>query len=133
MLFEWKKKDSSTILEKMDQSPNLFPYVMKDAGIAPGECRETARYLGLKCAGDGEIAADVLLDVLKAHGPIWVAGNWGSGSHVIVVTACDAEDGRIRYINPYANNDLTDSPGTVSWLTQRGNTWKSCDASVMYF
>jgi len=33
MLFEWKKKDRSKILEKMDKSPNLYPYYMRDSGM----------------------------------------------------------------------------------------------------
>jgi hypothetical protein len=145
MLFIWKGKDSSGILAKMDESPNLFPYYMQNAGIAPGECRETARYLGLKC-GSGDIEAQVLHDCLSQHGPMWVAGDWAAGaneamgkkaegdhSHVIVVTACDPTDGRIRYINPYANNSLEDSPGTISWLTTRSTKWKNCDAGVMYW
>jgi hypothetical protein len=141
MLFTWKKKDISSILGTMDQSPNLFPYYMKDAGISPGEVKETAKYLGLKC-GTGEIEAKVLHDCLKQHGPMWIAGDWVQGadpsvkkdnSHVIVVTACDPDDGRIKYINPYANNDLSESPGTVSWLTKRSTKWKNADASVMYW
>lgn len=140
MLFEWKKK-TTDILAKMDESPNLFPYYMKNAGMAPGECRETARYLGLKCGG-GEIEASVLVDCLKQHGPMWVAGDWAKGadpsmkgdhSHVIVVTGCDPDDGRIKYINPYSNLDLSESSGTVSWLTKRSSQWKNCDASVMYW
>ena len=140
MLFAWKKK-TTDILATMDQSPNLFPYYMKNAGIAPGECRETARYLGLKC-GSGDIEATVLADCLKQHGPMWVAGDWvkghdanakGDNSHVIVVTACDPDDGRIKYINPYNNFDLSESPGTVSWLTKRSTKWKNCDAGVMYW
>lgn len=140
VLFQWKQdkgdtsKDPDKILEMMDKSPNLYPYMMKDSwGIDAGECRETARYLGLKAAGDGEIDASVLAEVIKTHGPVWVAGNWGSGSHVIVVTSVDPEDGRIRYINPYQNVGLKDSAGTVSWLNERGSTWKNCDASVMYW
>lgn len=147
MLFIWKAnkgdktKDYTKIMELMDASPNLFPETMKNKGIAPGECRETARYLGLQC-GTGNIEASVLHDCLKMHGPMWVAGDWVQGadesekedhSHVIVVTACDPTDGRIRYINPWKNYTLEDSPGTVSWLTARSKKWINCDASVMYW
>jgi len=140
MLFSWKK-DTRDILAEMDKSPNLFPYYMKTAGIAPGECRETARYLGLKC-GSGNIEASVLTDCLKQHGPMWVAGDWAKGadpnvegdhSHVIVVTGCDPDDGKIKFINPWQNNDLSESDGTVGWLTKRSTQWKNCDAGVMYW
>ncbi|HLA96770.1 MAG TPA: papain-like cysteine protease family protein [Pyrinomonadaceae bacterium] len=139
MLFQWKRdkgesKDPDKILEMMDKSPNLWPWEMKDNwGIDVGECRETARYLGLTATGDGELEAASLKQVLEKHGPVWIAGNWGSGNHVIVVTACNPDDGRIRYINPYQNHNLSDSPGTISWLNGRGSLWKNCDASVMYW
>lgn len=140
MLFQWKRdngdktKDPDKILEMLDKSPNLYPYMMKDSwGIDTSECREAARYLGLKASGDGEIDAHYLEEGLKSYGPIWIAGNWGSGSHVIVVTSCTESDRRIRYVNPYMNHSLTDSPGTISWLNGRGSVWKNCDASVMHW
>ncbi|MBS1795442.1 MAG: hypothetical protein JSS81_16420 [Acidobacteria bacterium] len=149
MLFIWKNdkgdksKDASAILEQMDKSPNLFPYDMKNSGIAPGECRETSRQLGLQC-GSGDIEADVLHKCLQMHGPMWVAGDWVQGanenvkqkedhSHVIVVTGCDPESGKIKFINPWQNLDLSESDGTVAWLTARAGKWKNCDASVMYW
>lgn len=140
MLFAWKK-DTRDILSTMDQSPRLFPYYMKTAGIAPSECRETARQLGLQC-GSGAIEAKILKDCLAMHGPMWIAGDWVKGSdpdvtddnsHVIVVTACDPDDGKIKFINPWQNNDLSESSGTVSWLTKRSSKWKNCDAGVMYW
>jgi hypothetical protein len=140
MLFTWKRdngdksKDPDSILEKMNASPNLWPYDMKDSwGIDASECRETARYLGLTATGDGDLDGSAIEEVLKTKGPIWVAGNWGSGNHVIVVTACEASTGKIRYINPYQNHGATDSAGTLSWLNGRGSLWKNCDASVMYW
>lgn len=146
MLFVWKKKDSSGILEAMDKSPDLFPYYMKNNGIAPWECKETAKMLGLK-AGSGDIEAEVLESCLKTHGPMWIAGDWVEGSmtekekaankadhsHVIVVTACDAAADKIKYINPWNNHDLSESNGTVSWLTKRADKWKNCTHSVMYW
>lgn len=141
MLFQWKidkgdaskSADKASILAAMDKSPNLFPYYMEKAGIAPGECKETAKMLGLRWAGGGDLDAQVLHDALKSHGPYWIAGNWGSGSHVIVVTACNPDDGRIRYIDPWKNYTLVDSPGTISWLNDRGTEWKNCDGSLMYW
>lgn len=136
MIFEWKGKDASedNILTKMDASPNLFPYYMRDAGISPGECKETAKMLGLRWSGDGEIEASVLHDLMVQRGPIWIAGIWRRGySHVLVVTGVDKDGGKIRYIDPWENYGLTDSPGTVSWLSSRGDVWKSCDASIMYW
>jgi papain like cysteine protease AvrRpt2 len=141
MLFQWKfdkgdkSKDPDKILEMLDKSPMLYPYDMKDSwGIdAHGECREAARYLGLRATGDGDLPASSMEEVLQKYGPIWVAGNWGQGNHVIVVTACDASSGQIRFINPYQNFSLTDTPGTMTWLNARGDLWRSCDASVMYW
>jgi hypothetical protein len=76
----------------------------------------------------------VLEDTLRTKGPIWIAGDWGLGNHVIVITGCEPATGKIRFINPYQNLGGTDSPGTISWLNDReknGNLWKSCDASIM--
>lgn len=140
MLFQWKRdkgdtsKDPDQILELMNASPNLWPYDMKDSwGIDAGECRETARYLGLRATGDGDLDGSAMEEVLSKRGPIWIAGNWGSGNHVIVVTACDAASGKIRYVNPFMNHGATDSAGTLSWLNGRGDLWRNCDASVMYW
>lgn len=141
MMFQWKKdggdttKDPEKIIELMAKSAQLFPELMRDSwGIAPDECRETARCLGLTATGDGDIDAGVLENTLRTKGPIWIAGDWGQGNHVIVVTGCEASSGKIRYINPWQNLSLSDSPGTISWLNDRernGNLWKSCDASIM--
>lgn len=134
MMFRWKKKDSSKILETMDSSPILFPDYMMKNGIAASECKETAKVLGLQWAGDGKIDADVLANALKVHGPYWVAGEWQKNSpHVIVVTGCNPNSGEIRYINPWMNHDLSDSSGSMSWLNSRGNRWESTDGSLMYW
>lgn len=134
MLFDWKKKDSSKIIETMDQSPNLFPDYMLKNGIAPSECKETAKILGLGFAGDGDTYPDVMANALRSHGPYWVAGMWTkNSSHVIVVTSCDPETGAIRYINPWNNFDLSDSPGDIDWLNARGSVWKQTLGSMMYW
>lgn len=141
MLYIWKnnKGDESkkigSILPDMDKSPNLYPYYMEKAGISPGECRETARMLGLGCAGDTAIFdAGVLTDALKMHGPLWVAGRWYMNcDHVIVVTGCDPNTRKINFINPWKNYSGEESSGTIEWLSQRGDEWSNCDASVMYW
>lgn len=141
MLFQWKidkgskglSADKDSILAAIDKSPNLFPYHMETAGIAPGECKETAKMLGLRWAGGGDIDAKYFQEALKSHGPYWIAGDWGSGSHVIVVTACDPDSGKIRYINPWQNVTLSDSAGTISWLNNRSNVWRDCDGALMYW
>ena len=66
MLFQWKidkgqtsySADKDSILAAMDQSPNLYPYYMEKAGIAPGECKETAKMLGLRWSGGGDNEAN---------------------------------------------------------------------------
>lgn len=141
MLYQWKNdkgdnsKVISSILPEMDKSPNLYPYEMRDSGIAAGECRETARYLGLGCAGDTAIIdADVLTNLLKMHGPVWIAGRWYMDcDHVIVVTGCNPDTRKIKYINPWRNYGGKESEGPVDWLAARGDVWTNCDASVMYW
>ena len=138
MMFKWKNdkgdmtKNVNRILETMDQSPNLYPWEMKDHwGIDAGECRETARLLGLQASGDGELDAGVIADHLTKRGPIWIAGNWGRGNHVIVITACDGSSGQMKVINPFENWSGSETPMTISLLNNRGWLWKNCDASVM--
>lgn len=140
MMFEWKHdkndktKNPEKILEIMDAAPSLWPYEMEKSGIAPGECKDTARILGLRWSGDGEIEANVLADMMPVSGPLWVAGMWRKGSsHVIVVTGVDKESGKVTYIDPWENYSLTESSGPVSWLNSRGPVWKNCDASIMYW
>lgn len=140
MLFQWKRdkgdttKDPSSICSSIDRSPNLWSQYMVENGIAPYECRETARLLGLQAAGDGEIYADTLETVLKQKGPIWIAGRWYNNcDHVIVITGVDVQQGKVKFINPWRNYSLQESNGTISWLNERGSQWKSCDASVMYW
>ena len=140
MLFKWKyakgdtSKDCNKILEILDQSPDLYPYEMKENwGIDVSECRPAARLLGLRATGDGELDIASMAEILKTKGPVWVAGNWGRGSHVVVVTACDPDDGRIRVVNPFENWSGTDQPWTMADLNKRGSLWKNCDASVMYW
>ena len=77
MLFVWKNdqgdktKNAASILAEMDKSPVLYPYYMKDAGIAARKCKTTAKMLGLRWAGDTKmIDAAVLTGALKAHGPL---------------------------------------------------------------
>lgn len=138
MLFFWKydkgdtSKNPAKILDMLDKSPILYPWEMKDHwGIDAGECREASRMLGLQATGDGEIDAFYLAETLKKRGPVWIAGNWGRGNHVMVVTACDPDDGRIRVVDPYENWSGSDKPLTISQLNNRGSLWKNCDASVM--
>lgn len=134
MLFEWKKKDPSKLIPTMDTSPDLFPYYMLENGIAPSECKPTAKVLGLGYAGDGDTYPDVLANALKSHGPYWVAGMWTKNySHVIVVTGCDPDTGAIKYINPWCNYDLSESIADVDWLNARGKVWKSTLGSMMYW
>ncbi len=139
MMFQWKSakggsaKSEDEILTAMDASPHLFPYYMRDSGIAPGECKETAKMLGLRWSGDGEFTSEILADMLKNYGPLWIAGKWYQNySHVIVVTGCETETGKVKYCDPLEPSG-SESNGTISWLNSRGGTWKSCDASVMYF
>jgi len=141
MLFEWKSekgdksKSANSILADMDESPDLYPYYMQTAGISSGECRTTARMLGLGCSGDTKIIdAKVLKNMLQTHGPLWIAGKFSKAhSHVIVVTGCDPETGNIRHINPWNNYTLEEGPQTIGWLQERGSPWTDCDASVMYW
>lgn len=141
MLFIWKNakgdtsKDHTKICDLIDKADDLFSSIMLEKGLDTSECKSTARALGLKWSGGGDIPGYILLDLLKAHGPIWIGGQWYMNrSHAIVITGVDPDEGKIRYINPYQNLDLSDSPGTLSWLNDnRGSAWKPCEAGLMYW
>lgn len=141
MLYVWKnnKGDKSkkigSILSDMDQSPNLYPYFMQEKGIAPGECRETARMLKLGCSGETSVLdPHILTGMLKSNGPLWIAGKWYLNcDHVLVITGCNPETGKIKYVNPWRNYTGEESEGPIGWLANRGNEWTNCDASIMYW
>lgn len=134
MLFNWKKRNPKEILDKLNADPDIFPDYWLTNGVAPANCIQIARCLGLGAAGDGEIDAGVLANALRTHGPYWVAGMWIKGSsHVIVVTACDPDTGRIKYINPWNNFTLTEDTNGIDWLNSRGDIWKSTFGSLMYW
>jgi hypothetical protein len=138
---EWKYERcsgydyTSEILWKLDASYYLNPENMYKNGIAPQECRETARMLGLYATSFGdEIDAKMLQDMLRRYGPLWISGMWIQGrSHVMVVTGCNAETQKISFINPWKNFSLSETSGFVYWLQDRGSQWINCDASVMYW
>ncbi len=137
MMFEWKQdkgdksKDPAKICDLIDRSETLWSDYLYSHGIAPYECREASRMLGMMASGDTTVIdAENLMALLQSKGPVWIAGNWGRGSHVIVVTGCD-DTGRIVYIDPWENYSLTPSQGTVGWLSKRSTSWTNCDASVM--
>ncbi|MEP6925010.1 MAG: papain-like cysteine protease family protein [Pyrinomonadaceae bacterium] len=141
MMFDWKYKRgynydySAEILNKMDASFYLnVEYIYKN-GIAPGECRETAKMLGLFAAGGSQtIPPDVLEDLLRRKGPVWISGRWlPNSSHAVVITGCEAATGKIKYIDPLKNFTLTDSDGSTTWLDNRGPAWTNCDAGLMYW
>jgi Papain-like cysteine protease AvrRpt2 len=140
MMFQWKcdrgdaSKDKSKICSLIDAKTPYWAKDLENKGIAPYECADVARALGLQPTGAGNYTPEILHDIISKRGPVWVAGMWLEGmSHVVVVTACDPADGRTRIINPWKNHDLSDAPSTVSWLNARGNLWKSYEGSVMYW
>ena len=142
MLYIWKNdkgdrtKNIDEILSKMDESPDLYPYYMQTTtGMFPSQYRPTARMLGLGCSGDTEtIDAKLLKTMLQKHGPLMIGGKFSKGhSHAIVVTGCDPETGNIRYVDPWNNYTLEESPQTVKWLEDRGSSWTNCDASILYW
>jgi|SRR4028119_1785531 hypothetical protein len=139
MMFLWKaakggaKKNEDQILQAMDASPHLYPYYMRDFGIAPTECKETAKMLGLRWSGDGDFTAEILHEMLKNYGPIWIAGKWYQNySHVRVITGCEVGSGKVKYLDPLEPSGK-ESNGTITSLNARGSEWKNCDASVMYW
>ena len=134
MLYNWKGKNPAEIKQKLDADPQIFADYWFTNGVAPYNCLQIARCLGLQAAGDGDIDAGVLANALRVHGPYWCAGSWKKGTaHVIVVTGCNPESNEIRYINPWMNLDLSDSLETVDFLNRRGDEWKSTFGSLMYW
>ena len=126
---------TSEILWKMDASYSLNTEFIYKNGIAPAECRETARMLGLQPTGfDSTVEADFLQGMLRRQGPLWIGGMWISGrSHALVITGYNSDTRKVSYVNPWENYSLSESSGPLEWLLGRGSQWINCDASVMYW
>jgi hypothetical protein len=125
MLYVWKGKSPSEVLQTLNADPNIFPDYWLSNGISPDNCLTIARCLGLGCAGDGDADAEVLANALKMHGPYWVAGEWKKGyPHVKVVVGCDPNGGgMVRLINPWNPSDPVDY-ATIDGFNNRGTRWK---------
>lgn len=134
MLYIWKGRDPKEILDKLNADPDIYPEYWLVNGISTYNCLQLARCLGMGCAGDGEADAEVLANALRTHGPYWVAGEWKKGSpHVIVVTGCNPESGKIRLINPWNNYDLSESEDLLENFNNRGKVWGNTFGSMIYW
>ena len=134
MLFVWKGRDPNDILRLLNADPEIYPDYWMDNGVSPSNCRQIARALGMSCAGDGEVDADVLANALATHGPYWVAGEWIKGSpHVVVVTGINPASGKIRLVNPWKNWDLTETEDLLDNFNNRRQPWISTFCSFIYW
>jgi hypothetical protein len=134
MLFTWKGKDETRICDVIDQKTSLDSDYLKKNGIAPSECYEVAKALGLRWSGGGDIAADVLEGALKQHGPYFAGGAWRMHkSHAILLTAVDKDQDKIKYINPMEPSGQ-ETTATIDWFNDnRGSAWKQSASGFLYW
>jgi Papain-like cysteine protease AvrRpt2 len=80
--------------------PNIWA---KDLGLEFRKISKLARNEGLEAVPrpQGEFNGDAWISLLKKHGPIWAAGEFGpnGGMHAIVVTG--VRDGIVLYNDPW--------------------------------
>ncbi|MDQ3800862.1 MAG: C39 family peptidase [Acidobacteriota bacterium] len=140
MMVQWKNdqgdmsKKKWEIRSKIDSDTDYWSDYLADEGIAPGECYQVARALGMQPTGAGDYTKEILYDLISKKGPLWVGGHWyGNSAHVIVVTGVDPQSGKIKIADPYNNFDLSEGDRDVGWLNARGKHWKSYEGTVMYW
>lgn len=134
MLFIWKGLDPADVYRRLEADPEIFPDYWLQKGVAPYNCIQIARCLGLTGAGEGDADADVLANALTTHGPYWVAGEWKKGSsHVKVVTGVNPSSGKIRLVDPWMNHDLSESEDLLVNFNDRGKVWENTFGSFLYW
>jgi len=140
MLFQWKKdkgdssKDKSQICAKIDSNTDYWASDLTDNGIAPYECMQVARAMGMQPTGAGDYTKEILYDLVSKKGPLWVGGYWyGESAHVIVVTGVNPDNGKIKIVDPWKNWDLSEGDRDVGWLNARSKVWKAYEGTVMYW
>ena len=140
MLFQWKNdqgdtsKKKSQICSKIDSDTDYWADDLVKEGIAPYECYQVARAMGMQPTGAGDYTKEILHDLVSKKGPLWVGGYWyGNSAHVIVVTGVNPVNGKITIVDPYNNWDLTEGDRDVGWLNARSKHWKSYEGTVMYW
>ena len=79
-----------------------------------------AMQVGLMDVGhDKDYTSDDIMNLLKTHGPLWVAGEWYGVGHIIVVTGVDGET--ILLNDPDRGVKKT---GLLTWFnTKRYRKW----------
>jgi len=100
MLWGFKYKQSINPLKKLYKTNN---------GIAPKEFVKLAKTLGLESVKNVNMSFSwsALAELLRRHGPLWVAGYWYGPAHIIVVTGV-APDGKL-YLNDPAGAKKTEN------------------------
>jgi hypothetical protein len=92
--------DSARMLFQYKRRADINPLAQdgvwaRDSGLAPGEFVRLARDLGLRPLPVPPASFDVrfLAEALTKYGPLWAAGDWNGGNHIIVITGADSDGG----------------------------------------
>lgn len=101
----------------------MGPVYTQDTGLSAGAFITLGKTAGLKAVPLRYTwYASNLKGILRARGPIWCAGYWKGGPHVIVLTGID---GNTVYFND--PQDGLKKTGTVHWFnTNLNNGVKGC-------
>jgi len=90
MIWAFKYKQCINPLSKIFES---------NSGVTPAQFVELAKSLGLEAVPEINMSYSwmAVAELLRRHGPLWVAGYWYGAPHIIVVTGIEP-DGKL-YVN----------------------------------
>jgi hypothetical protein len=142
MLFAWKNRnpnDVDDILKTASAKDDRVDYDnWCQNGIGQDDLVPLAKALGFKWGAGGVLDAGVLRDTLKTCGPMLAVGAWNGSSHVIVVTAIDADDD----FYPILLNNPWPEPGTtvgaiqsrnLNWFNKGLGTWQGINGQYQHW
>jgi hypothetical protein len=99
-------------------------------GLGPSQFAKLARETGMQPVQVPPMtfSAQALADALSRYGPLWAAGDWNGGGHIIVITGVDSSG------TPWINDPAFIQPQerNVIWLNQHICTTDGVPAGMMY-
>lgn len=146
MVYQWKGRNRAEVKKRIssaqtnqqrDAEPPIADFgYMSAHGIGKADLVPCAKALRMEWGGgeSKKIGIAALLYVLDTCGPIWIAGRWNSGNHVIVLTgARRSKTDMVIYRNPwtqYGGGKENNKP--LRWLNDGRGPWKQWLGSIMH-